>query len=161
MGHLIDLAPKKSRFHTLKLALPLKSEEATVSVLEVSGLHYLDSLSYLTCLNSKPPVYHWSWIRSRFCYQKKHYQCQQTLSYCEGGFRQSRTYLKLSTPDLKMDFKHSWAYSQSIRLDLWFNLQLLQNCWKICPACEKSAALQKRNRHQDLHKFACFCCFQL
>jgi len=52
MGHLIDLAPKEKSFHKLKLALPLKNEEAAVSVLEVSGLRYLDCLSYLTCLNS-------------------------------------------------------------------------------------------------------------
>lgn len=53
MGHLIDLASKEKSFHTLKSALPLKSEEvACANAGKVSGLHYLDCLSYLTCLNS-------------------------------------------------------------------------------------------------------------
>lgn len=62
----------------------------------VSGLHYLNYISCLTCLNSKPLVYHFGPRLDHGFITQKNYQCQRILSFCEtgqAGVRQGKTIL--------------------------------------------------------------------
>lgn len=120
----------------------------------VSGRHCLNCFSYLTCLNSKPLVYHPGPELDHGFTTQKSYQCQRVFSFCEtgqAGVRQGKTsLLKItsiwfasSVPSLLIIF---WIYKTRFMIQPTTpetEIELLENFPHRNGEMEKSIAPQK------------------